>query len=188
MYYVFETDWAVLKSEEQMLMAVDYPSNVRTPREYFLAEPLPEPFRSMKYFFSVPNGMKRPFPDNWVAEVPFYVFSNRLVDLSRYYNVPHESFASYLISRETHEIISDSYVIFNLLAKAQCFDMKKSSTGIKITRLVLSSEFEKSGLMMARDTHHVAVIIVHEKFKMAIEDAGIIGCHFTPVEEYRRGA
>ena len=80
-YYIFETDWSVLKSEKQMLLTEGYPDNLRTPQEYFEARPLPEPFRSMTYIFSVAKNMSRPFPDNWVAGVMFHVFSKRLVEL-----------------------------------------------------------------------------------------------------------
>lgn len=186
MYFIFEADYGVLRSEWQLLLLVDYPEDLLTPVEMYLAQPMPEPFRSMTYQFSVAPGMKRPFPDHWVAAGPLFVFSERLVTLLETHGVTFETFPATLCDRKTDERLTDAYRAVNLLDRAPCFDLKKSSVGMAIKRLVPSRELERSGLMLARDTHHQSLVVVHERLKAAIEAAGLTGCLFTPLDAYRR--
>ena len=186
MYYIFETDWSILPTGEEVLTALDYPGDTRTPIELFQGLPLPEPFKSMKYTYSIPSNMRRPYPDNWVTG-PFDVLSLRLLNILALLSVQFEAFSATLMDGVNQEKIVNEYFVFNILECNACFDMKKSSPGFKIKQLVLSKDLEASGVMMSRDAHHKELIVAHDNLKSAIEKAGIIGCHFTPVEKFKRG-
>ena len=186
MYYIFETDWSTLPTGEEVLTIIDYPKNTPTPIEFYLGLPLPEPFKSMRYRYSISLNMRKPYLDNWVSG-PFDVLSRKLLKIFALFSVKFEAFSATLIDEINQEEIMDEYFVFNILESNNCFDVKKSSAGFKIKRLVLSRDLKNSSVMMSRDVHHKTLIIVHEDLKFAIESAGVIGCYFTPVEKFKRG-
>ena len=139
-----------------------------------------------EFVFSVID--KAPVLDNYWTGNVFSLYSNRLVNILRRFDIKFETFPSRIVSRETGSILLLNYQVFRLTDISEVLNEKKSkfktlSIGGRKTKLLdspsFTEKFLRSKIMLTRISGYEKHIVVHENLKKIIEDERITGCDFV---------
>ena len=149
-----------------------------------------EPLSEAPYLTFTVSG-DGPFPDNYWFSSVLHLFSDRLVNILRQFNIKFECFSVKLVDRESGHDIASKYFAFRLLATRQCIDYDHSiiEEGLvpEIWKLALIPECQESAEPMFRLERFQYFMIVNSDLKAALEDGNITGFEFTPVDEFQEG-
>jgi hypothetical protein len=149
-----------------------------------LVEPLP--------YFTFMINEKAPKPDNYQTGTEFDLYSPRLINIFREAGIKFETFPARIIDRKSKTPLAVEYEIFHLLEKGMGIDIEKSDFDIDspydIRHLVMTEESMLADRLMFRDQKFKQLVLMHEQLKRQVEEVGITGCQYTPIEEYVVGA
>ena len=131
---------------------------------------------------------KAPKPDNYNTGTVFDLYSPRLVNILKETGIQFETFPAQIIDRKTKKPLDVEYEIFHLLEMAKGIDEEKSDFDTEspydIRHLVMADENIYHGRMLFRDQKFIQLVLMHEQLKQQLEQVGISGCTYTPIEEY----
>ena len=147
---------------------------------------MPWPDRSFTIQFEVdPHAPK---PDLYNTQIPFYIMSRRFVSLLASAGVNFETFDAVASDKTMKTVLPWDYEVFRLLEAYPAIDLERSDIrgemfkDYRYRRLVIKDEYVASDKLMFFDTTLTAHLIVKEPLKEMIEEAGITGCTFVPLE------
>jgi hypothetical protein len=187
MYYVFES--AILTWRNHTLWAEILGGRPLYPEYepyWWDAQPLVKPLPRFTFMINE----KAPKPDNYNTGTEFDLYSPRLIALFREADIRFETFPADIIDRKSKRPLEVEYEIFHLLERAKGIDVGKSDFDVEspdIRHLVMTDESLHSGKLLFRDQEFLQLALMHEQLKKRLDDAGITGCSYTPIEEFVSG-
>ena len=184
-YHVFES--SILSWRNHTLWAEiqgGRPSFPEYKPHWWEAKPLESPLPHFTFMINE----KAPKPDSYDTGTEFDLYSQRLVSIFRDAGIRFETFPAQIIDRKTKKPLDVTYEIFHLLEMALGIDLEKSDYDIDspydIRHLVMADERLYAGKLLFRDSKFIGLVLMREDLKDQLEQAGITGCLYTPVEEY----
>lgn len=127
------------------------------------------------------------FPDNFLTETIFDLYSSKLIKILDNAKIGFEAFPASLVDEVGNDLRVE-YRIFHLLEKYSCLDRKLSEINLEmleIKKIVLDKEFLSSKKLLFRVEELSHIVLVHQDLKDALERQGITGCEYTLLSEYR---
>jgi len=133
------------------------------------------------------------------------LYSTKLIDLIQAAGVVFETSPAVLLDKKTQQPLARSYGVFHLLEKYPAIDAAKSDMGVKsnpqedtnaasvadwkahktIRKLVLTEAALQAQRQLFCIEGREVIVLIHQDLKAALENAGISGCLYTPVADYR---
>lgn len=161
---------------------------------WWLAQPLTK--RPDRFRFHIDG--RGPRPDNYPCGSGIDMYSRRLVELLSAQGVRHEAFPADVIDVRTGEGLGSDYMAFHLLEIHPAVDHRRSDLTYDgdgadravisaVRRLVLTEECLRAGRPMFRPAELFGLVLVHERLVAVMEDHGITGNVYTPLEQFRVG-
>jgi hypothetical protein len=175
MYFVFEA--ATIPWNNTLLYAEIQGGRPDFPEyepHWFLAQPLVKPFPRLTFAIHA----KAPKLDNYNTGTEMPLYSIRLINLLREAEVNFETFPITLIARKTKEVLPFHYELFHLLEMYPAIE-KQLPRGLILTETCLRSK-----RLLFRAQEQMNLVLIHQDLKEKLEEAGITGCEYTPVQEF----
>jgi hypothetical protein len=157
---------------------------------YGFPSPLQDAPYGINLDFTFTVNPKHPHPDNYANGTGFTLFSDRLIQVMRNYQVNFESFPVRMVDQNNRELQDLHYAIFHSLeGKKDAMDKEKSgwqgNPRIGIPRLVLDYDIFDQRPLFICDTLYIKLI--RDDLKKAIEQKLITGFSFIEPEKFHSG-
>ena len=186
MYYVFETE---LNYWRNHLVQAAYQGNILDFKQsWWLNEPFAQPVPPLTFTVSA----KAPKPDNLFVGTAFSLYSLKLINIIKQWQINFESFPVTIVDKKTKTPIVSSYQAFHLLEVHSAIDPNRSvvidNGSIRIIeKLTLSQEAVLAAKPLFRTKEYFKLVLIHEKLKANLDQNGITGCTYIPLDEYQSG-
>jgi len=193
MYWVYQTriySWhrqyvqaKLIAPPLDSLIGPDGPSGLRSPMQ-------DEPF-GFDLSFTFQINPEHPHPDNYFQNAGFTLYSERLVQLMRSFDVKAEIFPVIMVDEQENPRHDLKYSVFHSLEGVQdAMDEEKSEwlgdLDIGVPRLVLDCrKFEHRPLFLC---NHAFVPLMRDDLRQEIRREGITGFEFLQPERYHSGS
>jgi len=174
MYFVFES--AIIPWRNSLLYATIQGGRPDFPEyepHWYLAQPLIKPLPPLTFAIHA----RAPKLDNYPTGTIMDLYSIRLINLLHESEVKFETFPVTIIDRKTKEVLPLHYELFHLLEMYPAIE-KQLPRGLILTEACLRSK-----RLLFRAKEQMNLVLIHQDLKEKLEEAGIIGCHYTPVQE-----
>jgi hypothetical protein len=133
------------------------------------------------------NG-KAPLLDNYFTGTSTSLYSTRLIDCLRKAGVRFESFPATVLDRTTNQLLPVQYEVFHLLEIHPGLDRERSDyDDMEIRKLALTEECIQAGHALFRLDELRDIVLIREDVKAALDEAGITGCQYAPLDHFRAG-
>lgn len=129
---------------------------------------------------------KAPTPDNFFTGCEFDLYSERLVEIIQQAGIAFEAFPASLVDHKTGAALPLAYRVFHMLELHPALDARRSIVSERgFERLVLTEAAQRSGAPLFRVEDFEHLILIRDDFKARWDAAGITGCRYTPIDQYR---
>jgi len=180
MYFVFQSQ---MRNWGGGLLQAVVQSSPQFEPHWWLAQPFTLAPSSLTFTLNA----KAPKPDNYfTGTLSIELYSIKLINLLIKAGVKNELLPAKIIDRKSKENLPLEYKAFHLLEIYPGWDRNQSIVDekLRVTKLVLTEECLTNKRPFFR-IEKLFLILIHEDLKKTLDNAGITGCVYIPVEDYR---
>jgi hypothetical protein len=177
MYFVFKHE---IKSWRNYIIMAEIVGNLPSYQpHWWYCEPVTPPLPRVQFAISG----KAPLPDNLPSGTEFELYSPRLMNLMDEGGVRFERFSTVMLDRKTKVELPVQYKIFHLL---ECYPALDREQSVRLQygwqKIVLTEDCYRANRLLFRVEEARGIVLIHEDLKACLEDAGITGCTYRPLE------
>jgi hypothetical protein len=150
---------------------------------WWLAEPLTMPLPPIRFAVNA----DAPLIDNYWTNSLSPLYSARLIRLFHEAGVRYETFPVQLVDERTEAPLAAEYALFHLLERVPAVNEERTLArrqGI-FYYLELNDAARANPRPLFRLSPYIEHVLIHETMRRKLAAAGVTGCDYTPVEQFK---